>query len=379
MLMRQKQMSMLRLCQLLSATVLLGAVAFAGVSCNRVDPNAPRSEYIEVYDSLDDEAEPKTAFSISVKADTTVFYVRTNVDPAKIEVEWQDASTSPWAKVVGVEQQGKGLLAVSVAAGSRTTYGYYTRRSGMLMIYARELNLGSYITIHQGCVARFANDCANFKYGAADPNITDGETIYSAWNSNQKGYFSTQSFGTGTISYLFGRYGYLKLGDALGHGACLITPYTNDIAKDSLLMVSFRAVAYNDATTKDNNKFTVEIIGGGEYRDFEESVKKMEFTAPYYDINDPDYPANIWNDGEFMLFFRGTDANKLSSNTQIKITAGSLTEKADVNSRLFVTRVYIRRLDVKVDEDYFEMNGGSGIDTILGLTSEEREDDTIIE
>ena len=376
MLMRQRQLNPVRL-SLIAAVLSIAGGALAA-SCNKVDPNAERSEYIRVYDSLADTAEAKTTFAINVCKDTTTFYVRTNVDPAKISVEWQDATTSPWAKVVGVEQAGDDLLEVSLAATARAAYGYYTRRSGTLMIYAPELHLGTYLTVHQGCTARFANDFSTLKYGSSNPLDNDLETAWSSWTTSLKESLLTTPFGDGTVSYVYGGNGYARLGDDRGHGGSLTTKYVNELRLDSLLMVSFRAVAYNDGTMKDNNRLKVEILGGGVFRDFEDSeVKTMELEVPYLNPASKNFPDDMWNDAEYLLFVRSSDLNPVTGSTQIRLTSGSLTETGD-NSRIYVTRMYIRRLVEDVDIDYFALNGGSGIDRILGLSSEREADDDIV-
>ena len=62
------------------------------------------------------------------------------------------------------------------------------------------------------------------------------------YSAAQKGYFLTENSFDG-VSYVYGRNGHLMLGDSKGHGGCIVTPYVDAMRSDSLLMVSFRAVA----------------------------------------------------------------------------------------------------------------------------------------
>lgn len=346
--------------------------AFVGVallaSCNLHDPNAERSEFIKVYASLEDmddpEVEPAKALAIGVREGSYEFFVKTNVSPDELSFEWQDDQSSPWAKVEEVQEVSKGVIRVSIWTKARSAFGYYTRRTGMLMIYASDIHLGKYLRIHQGCVARYSNDCATFKSGSTNPLVADGEALWSTWTASQK-----ENFPTTTPTSVYARNGFLRLGDNIGHGGEITTKFVDALRADSLLMVNFRAVAFQDELgKKDANKFTVEVLGGGVFKDTD-GAKKLEVEIPYYNIDDPDFPTSMWNDAEFMYFVENSESSKISANTRIRLTAGSLTEMTEPN-RVFVTRIYIRTINPQVDEDYFEENGGNGVDRILGLSSE---------
>lgn len=344
---------------------VLGAALLA--SCNLVDPNAERSEYIRAYASLEDlndpEVEPAKGLAIGVREGDYSLFIETNVKPDELSFEWQDEDSSPWAKVASVEKVKDGVLEVKLTAKARTNWGYYTRRTGMLMIYAAEKNLGKYLRIYQGCIARFSNDCSTFKSGSTNPLVADGETLWSTWTASQK-----ENFPTTTPTSVYARNGFIKLGDNLGHGGEITTKFVDALRADSLLMVNFRAVAYQDELgKKDANKFTVEVLGGGSFLGTN-GAKKLDVEIPYYNIDDEKFPASMWNDAEFMYFVEGTENNPITANTRIRLTAGSLTEVTAPN-RVFVSRIYIRTINPLVDEDYVEENGGSGVDRILGLTA----------
>lgn len=375
--MKQNQLILARPGRFLAASLLLASACLSGVSCLKDDPNGPRDEYLEVYASADSEEEAATTFCVGVRGGDHKFYLKTNVPLEELQIEWQDEDSSPWASVKTVEEVSSGLYSVTLSVNPRSSYAYYTRRSGMLLISAPERNLGSFITIFQGSTARFSNNCANFTYGVVNPYFTDGERIYSGWSAAQKGYFLTENSFDG-VSYVYGRNGHLMLGDSKGHGGCIVTPYVDAMRSDSLLMVSFRAVAYADGRVSDNNRIKVDILGGGIFRDDpEQESRSMELEVPHLDSSDPDFPANMWNDAEFMLFIQSSARYPISANTQIRITSGSLEEQSKTNSRVYVSNVYIRRLVEGTDEDYFSENGGSGVDRILGLSSTKEEENPI--
>lgn len=259
-----------------------------------------------------------------------------------------------------------------------TTSSYYTRRTGMLILAASdgELNYNRIIPIHQGSTARVSNDFATLKYGKTDPRFTDGETPIDNWTTAQKnlGFTSTTIEGE-EVAHCYGKNGYLKLGDDKGHGADLISPYTNTLRNDSLLMVSFRAVAFTDYMTgaRDDNKITVEVLGGGVIRDFAQSEKTtIDLEAGYYDISSEEFPEDMWEGHDFLVFVAGTKANPITANTRVRIICGSLTQNSAVNNRIYLDNFYIRRLQ-KVEEDYFAENNGSGKDIILGAPFDEEE------
>ena len=319
---------------------LAGAALIAaaiGITSCETHSNSDRNESIKVYaDPI--AKEPIDAGIVGVKGGLAKLYVDANID---FVATWEDDAATPWAKVVDYSSTDPqtGLRVITLKANRRsTTSSYYTRRTGMLILAASdgELNYNRIIPIHQGSTARVSNDFATLKYG---------------------------------------KNGYLKLGDDKGHGADLISPYTNTLRSDSLLMVSFRAVAFTDYMTgaRDDNKITVEVLGGGVIRDFAQSEKTtIDLEAGYYDISSEEFPEDMWEGHDFLVFVAGTKANPITANTRVRIICGSLTQNSAVNNRIYLDNFYIRRLQ-KVEEDYFAENNGSGKDIILGAPFDEEE------
>ena len=262
---------------------LAGAALIAatiGITSCETHSNSDRNESIKVYaDPI--AKEPIDAGIVGVKGGLAKLYVDANID---FVATWEDDAATPWAKVVDYSSTDPqtGLRVITLKANRRsTTSSYYTRRTGMLILAASdgELNYNRIIPIHQGSTARVSNDFATLKYGKTDPRFTDGETPIDNWTTAQKnlGFTSTTIEGE-EVAHCYGKNGYLKLGDDKGHGADLISPYTNTLRSDSLLMVSFRAVAFTDYMTgaRDDNKITVEVLGGGVIRDLEQAVLDAE-------------------------------------------------------------------------------------------------------
>ena len=357
---------------------LAGAALIAatiGITSCETHSNFDRNESIKVYaDPI--AKEPIDAGIVGVKGGLAKLYVDANID---FVATWEDDAATPWAKVVDYSSTDPqtGLRVITLKANRRsTTSSYYTRRTGMLILAASdgELNYNRIIPIHQGSTARVSNDFATLKYGKTDPRFTDGETPIDNWTTAQKnlGFTSTTIEGE-EVAHCYGKNGYLKLGDDEGHGADLISPYTNTLRSDSMLMVSFRAVAYTDFYTgaKDDNKIKVEVLDGGVIADFADTGKtSIELEAAYYDPRSDEFPENMWEGSDLLVFVVGTQLNPITVNTRIRISCGSFTQTSPVNNRIFLDNFYIRRLEAD-EENYFTENNGSGKDIILGAPLEE--------
>lgn len=348
---------------------LIAAAPIVVSSCVHDDPNAERSEFIEVYANLDQE-EPATTYSVSVEGGEFRLYVKSNVE---FSAQWQDDASSPWAKVASVTKEGDNTSVVTLEVSPRATYAYYTKRTGTLMLSAPELSLGTFISINQGLDARLSNDFSWSKYGSADPRKDDGTPI-SEWSQTNinRGWTSTKIEGT-SGPYFYGKNGYILLGDDKGHGADLYTPYVNELVNDSLLVVSFRAVAYTDIEgNKDANKFSVEIVGGGVLRDGFDSGErktKMDIELPYYDMQDEKFPNSMWNGSEFMIGVISAPNNPISGNTRVRFVAGDMSGAEGTPNRVYMDNIYIRRILVGKtyeDIDLWKANGSSGLDKVLG-------------
>lgn len=352
------------------AVVALTAVSLVCITSCEKHTNSDRSESIEVYADPSD-SEPFDVGYLGVRGGIMQFYVKSNVD---FVASWEDDTTNPWVTILDYTAVDpvSGYRIVTMDVQRRhTTMSYYTRRTGMLILSPvnAELNYNKIIPMHQGSVARISNDFSNFKYGKTDPRFTDGETSIENWTTAQKNYGFTSTVIEGEeIAHCYAKNGYLKLGDDKGHGADIISPYTNTLRSDSLLMLSFRAVANTDFFTgeKDDNKIRVEVLNGGVIADFaEEGRTSIDLEAAYYDITSEDFPSDMWVGSDFLVFIASTEHNPITVNTQVRIVCGSLEQGSATNNRIFLDNFYLRRLTID-EEDYYTENNGSGKDMILG-------------
>lgn len=376
---------------------LLPALLLLFVSCKRTDPNAERGEYIRVYDSAASEVPLDRAW-VSVNGGTVTYYVRSNVP---FSAKWQ-SSDDTWASIGQPKDLGGGLWSIDLTAKpvwTRTLRtvdgvptGTYTRRYGVLMLTCQEKFLGKYFVVEQGFENRIACDFS-WLHGSLEPNATYNDMPMSRWTVAQlnRGFTSTIIDGE-PEAWVFSKEGYLKLGNDHGAGADLITPRTADFQYDTLLVVSFKAVAQSGAVLPDFNGGTepivpmrkiaprsdapaegnllkVEVTGGGCIRDaVGERGTSISFQLPSYDSSSPSFPADMFSSGAFLVFIEGTQSNPITVNTAIRFVAGEMKGSDDgVCNRVFLDDVFVYRIDQLLDEDLFGLNGGkSGKDIICG-------------
>lgn len=349
----------------LSAMILLASAGlFAVQSCTDEGLNDPRKETIEVHALEDCSDEPLTACCLGVMGGASELYVKSNVD--QFNVFWQDAAPTPWARVTSCEKTSRtGVWKVGIEFNPRSEGCLYYRRGGTLSISAAEQNLGMFLPVYQGAATRVQDHFDSFAYGSSDPHVDEGEVNIDQWSTTLKNKgFDSEKVGSANSVACYARNGYLKLGDSNGNKGSLITPYNELYRYDSLLVVTFRASAYQTPEgSKDENGFSVEVLGGGVIKDnLPQETTRIMLTAPYINIDAED-PSQMWGeDSWYMVFIEETEKSPLTTNTRIKITSG---ESGEGLSRLFVDDICVMRLVDGLDEDYFKLNQGSGKDKIL--------------
>lgn len=342
--------------------LLAGASLLAG-SCGKDEGNGVRDEYISVYLSKDAE-EPVTSLSVPCAGGEVDLYVKSDVD---FSASWQDSKTSPWAKIDGVEQDGEwSVVHMTVKPISSTCY--YTRRSGTLALNVPEKYLGTFVTVNQGITARLSSDFSWLKFGTASPLETSGETQFQKWTGTSQKWESTVYTEDG-IQACWGKFGWFYIGDTKGTEADIMTPFVNGFQSDSLLMVSFRAVAYTaEDGTEDLGRIKFEVLNGGVIMDYaEEGRTSMDIDLKHFSVDNPDtISKDMWNLEEcaYNIFLISTKDNPFTGDTRVRLTTPDGNGKPN---RVALDNIYIRRyvINEKVqDEDMYKANGGSGLDKI---------------
>lgn len=323
--------------------------------CSCDDSEEGRGEFISVSYVDCQTGEKKEmkldeALNIPPKAGLLSIFVKTNADysvlvQSKIPVNGEEEVIEKWLKAEKVgrnEATGEDEWQLAWEAQTKD----YKRRIATLSITSPGVDFGKFINVRQGFTTRLAEDFDWLKYGSstASPNVTTNEKLIGDWTEAQKEYKWTSTIGKGeSKAYCYGKFEFLRLGDHQGHGADLITPYITDIARDSVLLVSFDAVAYTaDDGTKDNNKLTVTIVNGGKFADTHSTTKTIELD--YYDPLDADVLHTMWNKGRHNFYVVSSPEHPITTNTKIQITGGDYTLTTG-NNRVFVDNFYVYRLD----------------------------------
>lgn len=348
---------------LIRLAVLLSVMAIFSWSCSKSDSNGPRKEYIEVYLSKDAE-EPVSTLSVPSAGGEYKLYVKTDVD---FQPAWQDEKTTPWVDVVKVEKEGEWSV-VSLDIEPISEECNYTRRTGTLMLKVPEIDFGNYVTVNQGILARLSSDFSWLKYGSANPLSDKGEVHISKWTGSSQKWESTV-YNEGEQTACYGKYGWFYIGDEKGTKADIVTPYMNGIQADSLLMVSFKAVAYtSESGAKDLAKLRVEVVGGGVIQDFaEEGRTSIDLDLQNFSVEDPKTVSTTMWDNEisaYNIFLIATEKSPFTGNTRIRFVTPDGEGKPN---RVAMDAIYVRKYVINEevqDENMFAANGGSGKDRI---------------
>ena len=336
-----------------SLSVLFLLSPFLG-SCD--DSEEGRSKFISVsyVDRLTGKTEIELggALNISPQAGQQSIFVKTNTDysvlvQSKVPADEQEKEEviEDWLKAKKVgrnEVTGEDEWLLVWEAQTKD----YKRRIATISITSPGVDYGRFINIRQGFTTRLSEDFEWLKYGSstASANVTTNEKLIGDWTEAQKEYNWSSTIGReADKAYCYGKFGFIRLGDDQGHGADLVTPYITDIVRDSVLLVSFDAVAYvADDGAKDNNKLTVNILNGGEFADTHTTTKTINLN--HYDPFDEDILHTMWNKGRHDFYVVSSPELPITANTKIQLIGGDYILTTG-NNRVFVDNFYVYRLD----------------------------------
>ena len=339
----------------LIAVLLLTGTVSLGTACDD-DKDYSRREHIEWSNSPEFEEALTGTLHIPVRAskeqDATPFkrsiYIRSNVAyQVGFEGEKEESGELPAEEWLNVDEIKRGVrpgideLVLLITPHTES----YVERKGCISLHTDVEFLNEFIAVVQGFPKYTKDYEGNFdwlKYGSAEPLETRGETPIDSWTADQKkmGLESTPAQEGGT-AYCYGKNGYVKLGDDVGHGANLLTPYDPGIRNDTAAMVRFNAIAYAAADgTKDNDELTVRITGGGQFAD---GTTEKTVRVGHLDPTAAELPTAMWKNSqqEFIIFSH--PKNPFTSNTRMELMAGKY-EMESGNTRIFIDNLYVLRL-----------------------------------
>ncbi|MBP5374215.1 MAG: hypothetical protein J6Y31_04785 [Bacteroidales bacterium] len=374
--------------------ILTLIVPLATLSCKRNEPARERDEYIRVYASRDSEIALDSTW-VSVRGETKTLYVRSNVP---FTAKWQNEGPA-WGHIDAPKKVSDGLWSISLTADpiSKRVYsassaeGLYNYRYGVLMLVSPGLSLGKYFVVEQGYVSRIACDFS-WLYGGEDPNAAYNDVQMVNWTAAQKNMgFTSHPLPGQENAYVYGKSGYLRLGNEKGFGADLVTPHTAFPLEDTLLVVSFKAVVqrgdnlpdFNGGTEPilpmkhtrkavddetDLSTLTVEVSGGGYIREkVNEKGTSMTLNLSTYDRESPDFPSDMFSDGRYLIFVEGTKNNPISVNTSFRFVTDNMGgQPGSKCSRVFLDDIFVYAIDKRRSEDPYLLYGlRSGKDTLI--------------
>ena len=259
-------------------------------------------------------------------------YIKSNVDDYKVtfqqDVHNHEKDWITFSQVRHDEERDCDVIDFEAKPMDRSLQ----RLRGVLNLSSKEIFYGKFIEIRQGFNARYSNDFTFLKYGSKDPLVQGNERPYEDWNENQKeeNPFETTLIEGESRSHLYGRNGYVQLGNDRSMGADLTIPFVKDIRRDTAIVVSVNALAMPG----DNKNITLEILGGGVFDGTESTVKTFE--ASDFNTESDD----IWEGSLKSWVISSLDLNPITLNTRIKFTAGKV-GKMEKNNRILLDNINI--------------------------------------
>ncbi|NDV78737.1 hypothetical protein [Dysgonomonas sp. 511] len=323
---------------LISTLFMMFSFSLLFISCDD-DKEYGRGEFLIVSETKEKEATSGVYCKIEGGEDT--LYVFSNVD-YKLFFQTADKDEE-WIKVLSSDylsdiQATRIILEVSPRGDD------LVKRTGVMSFSSEENFLGQFVSFNQGFNTRLKEDFTWLRYGTASPFDESKETLIENWTDVQKayGWKSTTADGN-TSAYCYGKSGYVKLGQTFS-GADLISPYTNGVIKDTILMLSFDAVAYvSEMGVKDNNTLTVNILDGGEFVD---GTTSKTIDIGYYDHTNRDVPGTMWNDARYHMLIVSRESNLFTGDTRVQFVTGNDITTGTLN-RMFIDNVSLYIIDEK--------------------------------
>lgn len=320
-------------------SLVLFALVFmqALVSCDD-DKSYERKEFLIVSESV--EKNPVKNVYCKVEGGRDTLYVFSNVE-YKYLFETDDEEEE-WVRIVSSDYLPE-IEATRLIFEINPRGDDYLMRTGTLSVASQENYIGQFIPFNQGFNTRLSEDFSWLKYGTANPFDMDKDTPIKSWSDAQVKYGWQSTGDENKNAFCYGKNGYVRLGKE-DMGADLISPYTNGIANDTILLLTFNAVSFVAETgEKDNNKLTVSILDGGV---FASGKNTTNIELEYYDHTDPDLDVNMWNGTKHHIYIKNDESNPLTGNTRIRFITGT-DVASGARNRLFIDNINLFIIDGK--------------------------------
>lgn len=288
-------------------------------SCEKSNDDPGFIENIRV--SADESPENVLAsWELDVAGGEDTLYV---FSTSPIQASFETAEIDSWVKIQKIESvSGTNMHRLIVEVKPMTEE--FKMRSGVLNMGNETPLAGLFLSVSQGYMTRIAEDFVWLLYGTGNPMDDAGDKLINQWTTNQKQYgWKSQPIGVDE-SATFGKNGYVQLGSELV-GGNLLSPIIPGIEMDSVLLLTFNAVAYTTrAGDKDGNQLTLKISG----LEFETGGQEQVLTLPYYDYQSALIMTNLWKDTHYAFLIKKSAINPTASTMQLQFFNGNPAESA---------------------------------------------------
>ena len=307
-------------------------------SCDEDDLS--RKTNLLVSTTPEKDSELLTGLKCEIYGGRDTLYVFSNVD-YDLFFQTSYKEDGDWLKIISKTYNPQ-IKADEVIIECAPMTEKYVKRDGSLSFTSKDNYLGQFLSVRQGYVTEIAEDFSWLKAGTPNPFEMTQDINIADWTTAQteKGWTSTVYDGREKAS-CFAKLGYLRLGEE-GSGADLITPPTSHFVSDSVVMLTFQAVAYTSLEeVKDQNTLHVNILNGGAFLDGSTS-KTIQLN--HIDPTDRKVIANMWKNNQYEFYVVSKESNPLSGDTKIQFVTGDYSS-ATGNNRIFIDNIYAYIVD----------------------------------
>lgn len=311
-----------------------------------------RSDFVVISETP--EKTPLASLFCKIEGGLDTLYVFSNVE---YEMFFQTAvKGEDWIKVVASDYQSD-IQAVRLILDIAPVDKTFEKRTGTLSFVAKEQYLGQFLPVNQGFNTHYGSNFSWLSYGeqTGNPYVTDKEAIFDKWSPAQKGYnwTSTYALELDSTAFCYGLYGYVKLGNDTV-GGDLISPFSaNTIVRDTLLILSFDAVAFTSIEgVQDNNKLTVQLQNGGVFSD---GTTSRVLDLGHIDHTSKNPGKDMWIDARYNFVIKNTPEKPFTADMKVRFATGDhQTIPSSGGNRVFMDNIYLYRLDAN---SYYLKNG----------------------
>lgn len=293
----------------LGLSMVLACIACEKSDDTRNTENGIRISKTKQIDELIDELD------LPVDGGRDTFFVFSSSD---ISMSIQSTGVEEWVNIVD-EQYVTDLKATRVILEAIPLEDNLDRRVGTLNIGNKDQYTRKFLKLRQGFGRRYSNDFSWLRYGNGNPLNQTNTVLISQWNPTQKqeGWTSTSLEGQ-TTAYVYGMNNYVQIGSDKA-GANFLSPFIPSIERDSLLVLSFNAVAFVSQNGEpDGNKLTIKLSGV----EFENGEEVHVVDVPHFDKESALLISKMWENTWFKINIIKPESNPTSSRVQIEFISG---------------------------------------------------------